>query len=172
MRVRELLRWRAARIRLRAARLIAERDEERRNVLAVPVDLGKRRAAALGADPVGREADVHAVRGRLGAADLTPRASVLDGHLVDGVASYVIVAAKERAGPEQAPERSIVERGDGIGEGGRQVMRPARAPGRQGVHLWCEKTFCHELGRGTAERPRARDTYEGQVAPLSEARNG
>src|SRR5947208_1491186 len=88
----------ARRARRAAARLIAQRDQERRHVLAMPVDLRKSRTAALRREPARRELQLNVVRLGLGTANVTARRRVADLDLVDGVASHVIVATEEGPG--------------------------------------------------------------------------
>jgi hypothetical protein len=99
-----------------AARLIAQRNEERRHVLAVPVDFRKRWARALGREACRRELKLDVVRLRLRAAYVTACGRITDLDLVDGVAPHVIVAAKEGPSAEKAAKRSVVERGDRVRE--------------------------------------------------------
>ena len=117
LRVRMRLVRRLARsARCVAACLIAQRDEKRRHVFAVPVDLGKSRTSALRREPRRRELELNVVRLCLGAADVTARSRVADLDLIDRVPAHVVVTSKEGSGAEQAAQRSVVERGDRVRE--------------------------------------------------------
>jgi hypothetical protein len=86
---------------LSAARLIAQRDEQRRNVLAVPSvarRVGRTRAARR--EAARRELQRHLVRIRVGATDMPARARILDDDVFDRVPAHVIVTAKVRARTE------------------------------------------------------------------------
>jgi hypothetical protein len=110
----------------RAARLVAQRDEQRGDVLAVAVDLGERRTRALRGQPrgggrIGAEHD--GVLG-LGPADLRARRDVLNDDVLDGAPPDVVTPSQERARAEHAAERSIVELGKDVRERGRQSRTP------------------------------------------------
>ena len=112
--------------RLHTPRLVTERDEQRRDVLAVTVDrreggagAGRRERRAPG--PRGR--DCSATRYGSGSVPRTvPRADASStARALDGVPAHVVVAAQVRAGAEQPPQGAVVESGERFGEWGRQV---------------------------------------------------
>jgi hypothetical protein len=83
--------------------LIAERDEERRDVLAMAaIARGERRAGATGAEAGRSELQSDPIRFGVGSTDVTARPGVLDHDVFDGVPPNVIVTAKVRARPEKA----------------------------------------------------------------------
>jgi hypothetical protein len=98
----------------RPPRLVAKRDEKGGNVLAVAVDLRKRRTGALRREAGRRELELNVVRLGLGAAHVAAGRRVADLDFVDGVAPDVIVAAEKRACAEEPTQRSVVERGDRV----------------------------------------------------------
>ena len=98
------------------ARLVAEGDEERGDVLAVPVDLRERRTSALGREAGRRELELHVVGLGLGASDVAARRRIADLDLVDGVTPDVIVPAEKSARSEEPAQRSVIERGDRVRE--------------------------------------------------------
>ena len=73
--------------------------------------------------PRGRELDRDLVRRRVGPADEPAGRGILDLDVVDRPPPHIIVTTKKRARPEQAPQRSIVERGDRFSEGSGQARR-------------------------------------------------
>src|SRR4030081_194980 len=78
---------------LRAARLIAQCNQERRHVLAVAtVTGGECRARASGREPRGRELESDLVRIRFVAANVAARPGVLDDDVLDGATAHVVVA--------------------------------------------------------------------------------
>ena len=95
-------------------RLVAKRDEKGGNVLAMAVDLRKRRTGALRREAGRRELELDVVRLGLGAADVAAGRRVSDLDFVDGVAPDVIVPAEKRACAEEPTQRSVVERGDRV----------------------------------------------------------
>jgi hypothetical protein len=97
-------------VRLVAPRLVAERDEDGGDVLAVPVDGREGRAAALRREAPRRQLERNAVGLDLGAADSTVRRRLLDRQVVDRLAADVLVPAQERTSTEETTKRSIVER--------------------------------------------------------------
>jgi hypothetical protein len=106
--------------RLRA-HLIAHGDEERRDVLAVAIDLGERGAGAARGEAGRGELQLHSVRVRVGAAHGALGGGFLDDDLGHRLTAHVVVSAEEGAGAEQAAKRAVVQRGDGFLEGGQAV---------------------------------------------------
>jgi hypothetical protein len=91
------------------ADLVAERDEERRHMLAVPVDLRERRARALAGEPGRGDLELHGIRLGVRAPDAAPRREVLHGHVGHRLATDVVVTPQERARAQEPPEGPIVE---------------------------------------------------------------
>jgi hypothetical protein len=100
-----------------ASHLIAESDEKRGHVLAVTVNLRKRRAGALRREAPRGELEKDAIRFGFGTLDVTPGSGLLDLDVFDRVAADVVVPAQKRSRAEQAAQRAVVQRGDRFGEG-------------------------------------------------------
>jgi hypothetical protein len=97
--------------------LIPQGDEQRGDVLTVPIDLRERWTGAFGREAPRGELNEDAVRGGIGPSDLAASRSFVDLDFVDGVAPDIVVAAEKGARSEQAPQRAIVKRRDRIVKG-------------------------------------------------------
>jgi hypothetical protein len=95
---------------LRAARLVAHRDEQRGDVFAVLPRLRERRARAVRLNALGRQIDAHRVGLGVGAFDTTLCAGFRHLHVFDDATPRVVETTQERSGPQQAPEAAIAER--------------------------------------------------------------
>ena len=115
--------------RLLRPHLVAQRDEERRHVLAMTVDLRERRAGALAREARGRHLELHGVRIRLGAADRALGREVLHDHVRDGLPPDVVVPPQESASAQKPPERPVVE----LAERLRERRGAARFTGVAGI---------------------------------------
>ena len=104
-RLRNRLRRLAA--RLRAARLVAHRDEERRDVFAMLPRFGERGTGAIRLDAFGSEIDAHRVG--VGVRPFDPPLGARFGHLhvLDHAPSRVVEAAQKRPRSEQASESAV-----------------------------------------------------------------
>jgi hypothetical protein len=105
-----------------SAHLIPQGDEQRGDVLAVPIDFRKRWTCALGRETARGELNKDAIRRGIGPSDLATSRSLVDLDFVDGVAPDVVVAAEKGARSEQAPQRAIVKRRDRIVKGIGQAL--------------------------------------------------
>ena len=97
------------------SRLIAHRDEERRDVLAVLSRLLEGGARAVRGDAFAAELDGRLVRLGIGTLDAPGGACVRDGDALDDAALFVVEATKEGAGAEQAAKTAVGERGESVG---------------------------------------------------------
>jgi len=111
-------RWRRrGRPTLRAARLVAQRDQQRRDVLAMAaVARSERRARTARRETAGRKLERDLVGIRIGPAHVAPSPRVLDDDVLDRVPPDVVVAAEVGTGAEQTPQRAIVQSGQCFGE--------------------------------------------------------
>ena len=102
---------------LRPSRLVAKRDEQGRDVLAVTtVARCESWACTAGSKAVWRELQRDAVGICVCSAHVAAGAGVFNDDVLDGVPSYVVIAAKIRSCAEQAPQRAIIQGGQGFGE--------------------------------------------------------
>ena len=125
---------RGLRPRLLRPDLVTEGDEQRRHVLAMPVDLREGRAGALAREARRRHLELDRVRVRLGAAHGALRGEVFHDHVRDGLAPDVVVAAQKGAGAEEPPQRAVVELAQRLRErGGRGRGTVAGFTGAFGV---------------------------------------
>ena len=99
----------AARGGLRATRLVANGDEQRRDVLAVLPRLGERGACAVRLNAFRRQIDADGVGVAVRALDPALRACLRDLHVLDH-APRVVEPAQERARTEQTTESAVAER--------------------------------------------------------------
>lgn len=99
-----------------SASTIADRDQQCCDVLAVLVGLLKRRAGAVRGDALAAQSNRHLIRLRVRAFDPTLGVGFVQANVVDDLALFVVEAAQERAGAEQAPKTAV-------GEGGKSVCK-------------------------------------------------
>jgi hypothetical protein len=79
--------------RLRAARLVAHRDEQRGNVFAMLPRFGKSGASAVRLDALGRQIDANGVRIAVGAFDAPLGARIGNLYVLDHAPSRVVESA-------------------------------------------------------------------------------
>ncbi len=127
-RVRLILTW------VRPARLISHCDEQGRDMLAVPADLGKGWARASGRNARWRQVDADVVGLRVGASNLSARARVIETDVLDRLPAYVFFAALCGTRSDEAPESAVAERRDRFREWCCQSRRTlTRAPSGTGL---------------------------------------
>jgi hypothetical protein len=97
-----------------SAGAIADRDQERGDVLAVLIRLLKGRAGAVRGDAFATQADRHFIRLGIGAFDPALRVRLVQADVVDDLALFVVEAAQKRAGAEQAPKTAVREGGKSV----------------------------------------------------------
>jgi hypothetical protein len=102
------LRWLAA--GLCASCLIANGDEQRRNVLAVLARLGKRGARAIRLNAFWRQIDADGVRVGVGALDSALGARLGDLHVLHDPPPGVVEPAQKRSSTEQTTKSAVAER--------------------------------------------------------------
>src|SRR5689334_20283273 len=95
--------------RLLRTRLIAHRDQERRDVLAMVARLLESRAAALRGDAFAAELNGGQIRVVVGALDASGRIRLAHFEITDDLALLVVEAAQKSASSEQAAKASIGE---------------------------------------------------------------
>jgi|SRR5580692_2467087 hypothetical protein len=81
-------------------------------MFAVAIDLRECWTGALRREAPGRELNVDTVGRRIGTPDLAASRGLVDLDVVDRVTPHVVIASQKGSRTEQAPQRSIVERGD------------------------------------------------------------
>lgn len=101
----------------RAANLVAERDEECRDVFAVATDLGKSWARTFRAEAVRHETDGDRVGLLLGPSYLPRCRSFSDGPHRDGATPGVVGTSKERARAKQTTQGAIRQIDECLREG-------------------------------------------------------
>jgi len=95
--------------RLLRSRLIAHRDQECGDVLAVVACLLERRAAALRGDAFSSELNGGQIRIVVGALDASCRIRLADFEITDDLALLIVEAAQKRPSSEQAAKAAIGE---------------------------------------------------------------
>jgi hypothetical protein len=93
--------------RLLCARLIADRDQQRRDVFTVMAGLLKRRAAAFGRDTVAAELNRCQVRVVVRALDPSRCIGLAHLQVSDDLSLLVVQPTEKGSGSEQAPKASI-----------------------------------------------------------------
>lgn len=88
--------------RLRATSLIAERDEQRRDVFAMLAAFGKRGASARALEAIGRQIDAHRMGLGVAGANDAACAHFADVDVLDNAASKVFEPSQESARAKEA----------------------------------------------------------------------
>ena len=139
--------------RLTRARLIADADEQRRDVLAMlsPLLKGGTRTARF--DAGRRELDRDGVRLRVGGADRPAGRRVLDRDVLDRPAAKILEAAQEGARAEQPPQPAIAERGELVRDG-RQGSSSLRLQTQPKCEAAKKRPRTKRVRRRREEKPR------------------
>lgn len=121
-------RERELRPRLLRSNLIAKRDKESRDMLAMPVDFRERRTRAITREARWRYLQFHRIRLLLGAANVGVCRKVFHLDVGNGLTADVVVTTQKSSCSEQPAKGSVIELAQRIRERSRQSMLLSRPP--------------------------------------------